>query len=868
MKKLLALLLFASPCIAQAPLNLETTANGITQNWAAGGNVTRGQIVKFSGSQVVAVATADTSGAIGVAITSGSQGQSVLISVMGSPLIQVDGACTQGNAISISPTLAGQGHCAATAAGQSIGIALNTLSAAGFVGVQLSPLSSAGAGVTSNVPVTCASSMTFTMAGTFVTDFFVNLNCSVTSSVMAGTLTTGMEAVFTLTQDSTGNRAFAWPANFLNTPPLNSVANGTTVATFQYCGIVGNGNACPANSWQNTDVGPAGAGLTQVSSVPATCTPGAGSPPLQLFVAPFNIIQCTNTNIYTGATAFTSYIDPIVQFGIIQDAKWVTDAVYNSAQTTCGAGTGLPAGTCITISATDPPFVCPGAFPCTSGGDVGKQEFGTKNCIGPSPGQCNKAVPKGTIVEVWDATHAQVSVAANGNSVGTMNNFAWGSAGNGAKLQTMVNFLANNPGTAVAFPCAGLGPNQTTTGGTGALWIDSNNTQVMSVPARANPIGIVGCQNGGTVFIWCPDPGPVGSFNNNLSYLFGNNPYPGTFGTQDYYADLIFWGLGNDTGTNEQHNLTIFNGPAILKNVWVIGGAWNVVNTFAITGITFNHVTAINSGSYAGGNFPCGVETTPNFFQTKLTGVTCGGSNSVGLTINGTVGGNGASNAVIESSYLYGNTAAIYGVLYNSAAPVTMQGNYIGGLSDTGSGILNLIGNQIDRFISNAPFALSNTGTGIINAMGNNFLPQSNAFLNQSSGTFNDLCGNSGMNAPTISGGTLLGPCSNSGGNAYGTVTNCTSSAAPAVCGQAKQGSVVIAAAGTTVTVNTTGVTANSQILVTEDSSLGTKLSVTCNTTTGRTYTVTTRTAATSFVITASAAPATNPACLSYTIVN
>lgn len=103
---------------------------------------------------------------------------------------------------------------------------------------------------------------------------------------------------------------------------------------------------------------------------------------------------------------------------------------------------------------------------------------------------------------------------------------------------------------------------------------------------------------------------------------------------------------------------------------------------------------------------------------------------------------------------------------------------------------------------------------------------------------------------------------------AYNTTTNCSSSAAPAVCAAAAAGSVVIAAAGTTVTVNTTAVTANSQIFITEDSSLGTKLSVTCNTTIARTYAVTARTAATSFTITASAAPVTDPACLSYAIVN
>ncbi len=87
-------------------------------------------------------------------------------------------------------------------------------------------------------------------------------------------------------------------------------------------------------------------------------------------------------------------------------------------------------------------------------------------------------------------------------------------------------------------------------------------------------------------------------------------------------------------------------------------------------------------------------------------------------------------------------------------------------------------------------------------------------------------------------------------------------------CGAAPSGYVTIAAAATTVTVATTKVTANSQITITEDQSLGTALSVTCNTGTIRTYYVTTRTAGTNFVITTSAMPVTNPACLSYSIIN
>lgn len=99
------------------------------------------------------------------------------------------------------------------------------------------------------------------------------------------------------------------------------------------------------------------------------------------------------------------------------------------------------------------------------------------------------------------------------------------------------------------------------------------------------------------------------------------------------------------------------------------------------------------------------------------------------------------------------------------------------------------------------------------------------------------------------------------------TITNCSSSASPAVCAAAPSGSVVVAAAATTVVVNTTAVTANSQILLTSDSSLGTKLGVTCNATPTQAW-ISARTAGTSFTVTVASAPTTNPQCLSYTIIN
>jgi hypothetical protein len=104
-----------------------------------------------------------------------------------------------------------------------------------------------------------------------------------------------------------------------------------------------------------------------------------------------------------------------------------------------------------------------------------------------------------------------------------------------------------------------------------------------------------------------------------------------------------------------------------------------------------------------------------------------------------------------------------------------------------------------------------------------------------------------------------------------GTGTNCSSSAAPAVCASASAGSVAVpTGANPTLTVNTTAVTANSQILLNIDESLGTKLSVTCNSTLSTLVNpvVTARTAGTSFTIQIGSTLTANPACVSYVVVN
>lgn len=99
------------------------------------------------------------------------------------------------------------------------------------------------------------------------------------------------------------------------------------------------------------------------------------------------------------------------------------------------------------------------------------------------------------------------------------------------------------------------------------------------------------------------------------------------------------------------------------------------------------------------------------------------------------------------------------------------------------------------------------------------------------------------------------------------------SAASPSIvaCGSSKVGAFSCAtnASAATCTINTTGITANSVIIVTPVSDENTRLSVTCNTapTSPPTIIVTTKTAATSFVI---ALPifTTNPVCYDYVVYN
>jgi hypothetical protein len=100
----------------------------------------------------------------------------------------------------------------------------------------------------------------------------------------------------------------------------------------------------------------------------------------------------------------------------------------------------------------------------------------------------------------------------------------------------------------------------------------------------------------------------------------------------------------------------------------------------------------------------------------------------------------------------------------------------------------------------------------------------------------------------------------------YATSTVCSSTGGQ--CGSAAAGSVAFPVNSTSLVVFTSAVTPQSQIFVQEDSSLGVQLAISCNSSVGRVYQVTQRLAGVSFEIRSSAPPLSNPACLSYHIVN
>jgi hypothetical protein len=229
-----------------------------------------------------------------------------------------------------------------------------------------------------------------------------------------------------------------------------------------------------------------------------------------------------------------------------------------------------------------------------------------------------------------------------------------------------------------------------------------------------------------------------------------------------------------------------------------------------------------------------------------LVGTTSGKATITAPAVAGT-----STNAIVLSNTLNvadGTvTRTAYGHVVNLGDGIWFRGSGAFDIAVNGATVIETGGSAVIRLLSTGVWAFA-SGAPDATSADTGLSRDSAGVIDVGNGTAADVTG-------TIKSGK------------YATGTNCSSSASPAVCGSAAAGSVVVAAAGTTVVVNTTAVTANSQIFLQYDSSLGTKLSVTCNATEPALYGVTARTGGTSFTITATS-PVTNPACFSFFIVN
>lgn len=270
-------------------------------------------------------------------------------------------------------------------------------------------------------------------------------------------------------------------------------------------------------------------------------------------------------------------------------------------------------------------------------------------------------------------------------------------------------------------------------------------------------------------------------------------------------------------------------------------------------------IPATISGATSGG-FPC-FDSATDMNTTAAIGAGV-------LLKGGGVGACGSASSITDNGTTVSTTEPI-------SAPVNTNGairfgSNASGFSSFSPGIVNFYnGNNVIVFGQNANTGeITEGSTGIVDwtASANNAATTADTGLSRSAaGVVAVGTGTQGSVAGTIKPGK------------YASGTNCAatgSAANPSVaaCGSSVAGSFSCATTASTGTcvVNTTAVTASSEIFVTQrsDTTTGTTLGVTCNATLSTAITeITAVTAATSFTINLGTVT-TNPECFSYFIVN
>lgn len=175
------------------------------------------------------------------------------------------------------------------------------------------------------------------ISGCNITDNFLTLSQATTIAGVTGTIAANTEITLTVQQNGTGGWTLAFPGNFLNVPTIQSGANLTTAMTFQYCGAVGNGTACPAGDWQNTDIGPSGA-------LPATPTTPNGA--TAVLACPISAGTCNAAWVFQGivsrAVTGTTANDTIATGDCNNDVDYQTSVSVNPVTIPSATTLGVP----------------------------------------------------------------------------------------------------------------------------------------------------------------------------------------------------------------------------------------------------------------------------------------------------------------------------------------------------------------------------------------------------------------------------------------------------------------------------------------------------------------------------------------------
>lgn len=339
-----------------------------------------------------------------------------------------------------------------------------------------------------------------------------------------------------------------------------------------------------------------------------------------------------------------------------------------------------------------------------------------------------------------------------------------------------------------------------------------------------------------------------GYFPNENAFLNSRVVNPGAIDT------VASQGLIEDTGTNVIWGLS---GAAASQNV----GATTRTNAYGVEGhLEHNGAGTLTSGIALFGTSRIGAGVISNNYGGFLQApVISAGSitNDYGLYIEARTGTNKFGLINFDPSG--------FG-LSNPTAAVGINGNlsFETNITNSTKGIYwHSNGNSTQGSI----YRDVNTGKLFIDAQVNGLILSGNNAVNVGIGDTTPAA------LLTVGEGELFQVASTGAATAlkYNTNSNCADSAGAAACAAAPTGHFVIDAATTATVVSTTAVTANSEIVLTRDDSLGVLLTVTCNTQSSLvlgTPRVTARTAGTSFTVTVDVAPTTDPLCIGYTLTN